>query len=395
MADTRQRTISASTEGHDRTTGGASRTIRRSLAATIVLVAALLTAGAAPAAASSTVYVNEGDSIQAAVDDADPGTVIIVKGDHTENVTITTDDITLRGRGATLTMPDVPTPAPEPCQPEPGVEALICVIPATWSTFAEAPPTRVTGVNISGFTLNSPTFDAISIQFTDDVRVTDNTIPAPGCDGVFVIFGDMVQVNRNTVTDAGCTGVNVSASNNARVQSNNTNSNTFSGINISDTSRIVVNGNTANGNCLGISLGDGADGGYGVQPDPFSGSVARVSNNVANSNNRTCPFGDGGLIGGTGIIAGGVSNLTVSNNTTNGNVVEVDSFTASGIAIIDLPEFDGSVSVGNIVKVLNNTARGNSSPAGPVDVVIATSGHRVQVSGNNCGVSVANPAFCS
>lgn len=395
MADKGQTTINGSADRPDRTFSGVSKKVRRSLAATIVLLAALLTAGATPASASGTIYVNEGDSIQAAVDAASPGTIIIVKGDHTENVTITTDGITLRGRGATLTMPENPTPAPEPCQPEPGVAALICVIPATWTTFAEAPATRISGVNINGFTLNNPSFDAISVQFTDDVRITDNAIPAPGCDGVFVIFGEMVQVNRNTVTDAGCSGLNVVASTDARLQWNTSNGSFGSGINIGDTGRIVVNGNTTNGNCLGISLGDGADGGFGVRAEPFPGSVARVSNNVANGNNRTCPFGDGGLLGGTGILAGGVSNLTVSNNTTNGNIVDVETFTASGIAIIDLPEFDGSVSVGNIVQVVNNTAQGNSSAAGPVDIVIATAGNRVQVSGNTCGVSVTDPAFCS
>ena len=46
--------------------------------------------------------VGPGDSIQAAIDAAQPGDTIVVKGVHHENVAIAKDGITLRGIGAVL-----------------------------------------------------------------------------------------------------------------------------------------------------------------------------------------------------------------------------------------------------------------------------------------------------
>jgi nitrous oxidase accessory protein NosD len=50
-----------------------------------------------------------GESIQAAVDAAQPGDTIVVTGRHQENVAVTTDGITLRGRGAVLEPAATPT----------------------------------------------------------------------------------------------------------------------------------------------------------------------------------------------------------------------------------------------------------------------------------------------
>jgi len=397
MTDKGQTTIKTLADRPDRRVAAVTKRVWRSLTAAIVLLAALLTAGAAPASASGTVFVNEGESIQAAIDAADPGTRIIVKGDHVENLWITTDGITLQGNNATLTAPAEPTPVPPPCQnfEDPSAVALICVLPSTWSSFEEAPATRINGVNITGFTLNNSGFDGISIAFADGVRVTDNTIPAPGCDGIFVIFGTKVQVNRNTVTDAGCSGIGVVASSNARIQQNVTNGSFGNGIAVNDTSRVVVHRNTATGNCIGIGVVDGADGGFGFLPEEVDGSIARVSNNVTNANNRTCPFGPEAVVGGTGIIVGGVTNLAVTNNTANGNTIDGNSLTAGGIFIGDFPNQDGSTSVGDNVRVANNSAEGNSSAAGPVDLVLATAGNNVRVTNNSCSFGAPDPSLCN
>ena len=69
---------------------------------------------AAPAGASDEV-VAPGESIQAAIDDALPGdTITIAPGEFRENLTITTDDITLRGGGSgrhgTVLMPSLRPP---------------------------------------------------------------------------------------------------------------------------------------------------------------------------------------------------------------------------------------------------------------------------------------------
>jgi hypothetical protein len=104
----------------------------RMFAMALGAVTALLGSGA-PAGASGEV-VAPGDSIQAAINDALPGdTVTIAPGVFHENLTITTDDITLRGAGSgrhgTVLMPS-PTPPPSPC--------------------ADAPPSEVQGICVRG-----------------------------------------------------------------------------------------------------------------------------------------------------------------------------------------------------------------------------------------------------
>ena len=70
----------------------------------LVLAALALAATTAPASAhQSKVVVRPGESIQAAVDAADPGqTITVLAGTYRENVAITKDGIRLRGRGARL-----------------------------------------------------------------------------------------------------------------------------------------------------------------------------------------------------------------------------------------------------------------------------------------------------
>src|SRR5436309_5303929 len=52
--------------------------------------------------------VGPGDSIQAAVDAAKPGTKILVSGLHRENVAVTKDGIELRGLDAVIEPPTIP-----------------------------------------------------------------------------------------------------------------------------------------------------------------------------------------------------------------------------------------------------------------------------------------------
>src|SRR4051794_33977297 len=86
---------------------------------------------AAPAGAW-TRDVHPGESIQAAIDAAHPGdTIRVAAGVYNENLTVTTDGITLRGEGAndagTVLKPGA-TPTPSTCtDPESGAVNGICV----------------------------------------------------------------------------------------------------------------------------------------------------------------------------------------------------------------------------------------------------------------------------
>src|SRR4029453_696705 len=104
-------------------TRGAPMNVRRSQLVVVASVAALTTLSpAGPALAQDDGHFD----IQKAVDDAEPGdTIDIPSGTYEQSVTITTDDISLRGHGdVVLTAPG--TPKPTDCD-EPGHASGICI----------------------------------------------------------------------------------------------------------------------------------------------------------------------------------------------------------------------------------------------------------------------------
>ena len=115
------------------------RTIRSipacATAAGLVRAALAVVANARPAAAGQRVVVSPGESIQAAIDAAKPNSTIVVSGGvHAEQVTISTNGITLIGDHTQLVPPA--TPMSNPCSgvagPTPGdgptTQAGICVV---------------------------------------------------------------------------------------------------------------------------------------------------------------------------------------------------------------------------------------------------------------------------
>ncbi len=347
--------------------------------------------------AEAHVYVGPEDSIQAAIDAAEPGvpTTIEVRGDHVENLWIGRSGISLVGkRGASITMPEVP--APSPCSPD-FVATLICVIPASILEVDPPPPEAyLDDVGIQGFTLTNPLHDAIGMVFTNNVYVKRNTIVDPGCDGIFVIFSTGFNIHRNTVSGAQCAGINVGASMSGEISRNDTSGSLFNGIAVNDTSQIVIDRNTASGNCVGIGVVDGADGGYGIRDEDFPGRDITIRRNTTNGNNSVCfPFTPDIPIGVVGIIAAGVTDVLIHRNTANDNVSTEFTVTAAGIFVPDFPNEDGTETLTMGARVTRNTATGNSSAAGPVDLFMPTAGGVELVRDNHCGFSVPDPSWCS
>jgi parallel beta-helix repeat protein len=383
----------------------ATTTRRAIAAATIMLAGALTGPGAATADSGHRVVVGDGESIQAAIDAADPGTTIIVRGDHVENVWVNKDGISLVGKkGATITQPDAPTSAPCEFVDETGTlrSTTICVWPNTFD-FPVPPEDALSDVEISGLTVNNPTHDAIGVFFTNDVEVSRNTVINPGCDGAFLLFVDGFQVERNVVSGSqSCAGIAVAASSNGEVSRNVSNDNKFNGIAIDDSSDLTVTRNTTSGNCIGIGVANGPD------PSDLSTNNITISRNTANGNNTVCyPFNGPDdppefliPIGGTGILVAGTDNAEVTRNTTNDNDVD-DSFTltAGGIFVADFPGDEGPFgppfAVATNTTVERNTAYGNSSVVGPVDLNLITTGNLTSVARNNCEFSTPDETWCT
>src|SRR5215217_2741435 len=88
------------------------------VASGVVLAAAIGSAGARSSVAQSSV-VGPGESIQKAINAAEPGDTIVVRGVHREDVVIRKDGIKLRGDDATL---KPPARADSPCSKAVGPE---------------------------------------------------------------------------------------------------------------------------------------------------------------------------------------------------------------------------------------------------------------------------------
>src|SRR5687768_13856344 len=124
------------------------RNMLRVLLVCVLAFLLALAAGIGSATAESSV-VGPGESIQKAVNAADPGDTIVVRGVHREDVVIRKDGIKLRGDDAVI---EAPAKADSPCSRAFGPEA-ICVLGDEKIETIKIEGPRVSGVSVSGFTI--------------------------------------------------------------------------------------------------------------------------------------------------------------------------------------------------------------------------------------------------
>src|SRR5215213_5731904 len=125
------------------------RMLLATMALTLLVASGLaLVAGVGSAAAQSSV-VGPGESIQKAINAADPGDTIVVRGVHHEDVAIRKDGIKLRGDDAVI---EPPAKADSPCSKAVGPEAF-CVQGDVNNSTGELTGPRVRDVSVSGFTI--------------------------------------------------------------------------------------------------------------------------------------------------------------------------------------------------------------------------------------------------
>lgn len=366
-------------------------------AATVLVATAAVAAPAVASADDGEIVVEAGESIQAAIDAAEPGTTIVVRGDHVENVWVNKDGISLVGQdGATLTQPAESAFAPCDFFAPPGASTTVCVYPPT-EEFPVPAEQKLSGFSISGFEITNPGWDAVGVIGANDVRVSRNSMTS-GCSGVWLLFVDDFTVDRNDVTgDNDCNGIDASASSNGVVTRNTATDNGLNGIAINDSSDVIVSRNTATGNCQGIGVFDNPD------PSDLPADNVTITHNVANANNTVCyPFDPPGSqqfpIGGAGIIVGGATGTVITRNVANDNIVDGFTLSAGGIFVTDFPGEDPAgppFSVATNTTLDRNTAFGNSSIVGPADVRVQTIGSFASISRNTCGVSTPDASWCT
>ena len=312
---------------------------------TLLGLAAVAFALPAPAFAKSTIRVQPGQSIQAALDAASPGDEIRVDpGVYHEQVVIEKDGITLAGAGASETGTVLLPPSARQqtnCSEGTTFQDGICIL---------GNPT-VENVTVKGFLIRGFPDGGVSALFTSDL-----TVKEIWADGNFVgIFSQGAAGEKlagNVMSNNAGPGIMLWASPaaDASVIDNEAYGNLV-GILAEDSSQGKIDGNYAHDNCLGIAITDVGGG----------ASDWKVTDNRTNHNNKVCPengaFPGSPAVSGGGIGLQGATGTSVKGNEVLDNQPGIPNKFSGGIHVHSTVFAGGSDPVGNVIK--GNQVQGN------------------------------------
>ncbi|MFD1660426.1 nitrous oxide reductase family maturation protein NosD [Streptomyces caeni] len=339
--------------------------------ASLVCAAVLAGTGlgaAPPATAPTTRLLHPGDSIQEAVEAAEPGdTILLSPGTYRESVRVTTSRLTLRGAGPGTVIAPAAAAADacaragngicvEGTDDHPVHDTTISAL--TVSGFAKNGlwASRTDRLTVRGVTAEKNRQWGIALERATHGAIVDNTVRENGDAGVMLVN------TLDTETGATDTGGTVIARN--RLQGNRV------GASVRRVRNVTVAHNDISGNCVGMFV-------VGDENTPPTGAVT-VSGNLVRDNNRFCPktarlpFRQG-----SGIVLTGVVDTLVTRNVVSGNT---GTSPFSGGVVL----FKSMVGVPNDRnRISHNTLRGN----GPADLVDRDTGKANAFHGNTCQAS--------
>jgi hypothetical protein len=269
--------------------------------------------------------VGAGESIQAAIDEADEGDMIIVKsGTYAEHVVIT-KTIKLLSWGATLTPPA--TSAPTPCSgPEPGEDGICIAGVFTVSPEGEVTVTNpvddvvVAGFHIEGF----PGTGINQIGGEDSVFYANTSVDnAEYGFAAFSSTGTKMVFNTATGSEDAAFYVGDSHPADAALWGNHAEGNAL-GYFVRNAEGVDIFANKATENCVGmLFLADA--------PGPAGDIDARW--NVVTDNTEACPPVEGPPLSGIGIAIVGAHDVSVKHNWITGNVPSGATFASGGVVL--------------------------------------------------------------
>ena len=202
------------------------RNMLRLLLVCVLAFLVALAAGIGSATAESSV-VGPGESIQKAVNAADPGDTIVVRGVHREDVVIRKDGIKLRGVGNAVIEAPPRDKADSPCSKLFGPEAICVFGDANLTTGKVNRP--ISDVSISGFTIRgfkqkpNKGFSTIMIDVLGarNTTIAGNHVMGNAAGGIGV-FGEGLNntIENNDLTDNEDDGVFVERQRNTTIARN-------------------------------------------------------------------------------------------------------------------------------------------------------------------------------
>jgi parallel beta-helix repeat protein len=347
--------------------------MRKLLAALAAVSVAILIASPAQAA---TIVVSPGQSIQAAIDAANPGDTIVVEpGTYNQNVLIAKNGITLEGRHAILEPPVGQPACVDPEEPE----SLngICVF---GEPDAHGNITPVQGVTVTGFTIRNFSGSGIIAFGAEGATFSDNTAADNGEYGIAAFNSTGTKILGNTTYGSEEAGVYVGDSPNAdaTIRGNETFDNLF-GIFLRNAENGAIRENNSHDNCIGaLVLADA--------PGP-AGGFTFVDNNISH-NTKACPpivEEDFPPTSGVGIALLGAHDVRVVANTITDNIPSGPTAFSAGVFVATGV---GGTKPANIVVTHNAILRNQP------DLFWDGEGSGIDLTGNWCETSVP-PGLCS
>jgi parallel beta-helix repeat protein len=321
---------------------------------------------------AAVIHVGAGESIQAAIDAANPGdTIIVSRGVFQEDLTISKDDLTLIGSGAhgdKSTILEPPVTPTSFCNSPDSISG-ICLVGDLKSG------TPVTGVTIKGFLIRNFSEMGILGILSNDHVIENNVAENNSFYGIacFTCSGGQYYDNTAFGSDEAGFYQGDSPDANSIMQGNEAWGNGF-GFFFRDAQNGEFSHNIARGNCTGLMF---LDTGGPIQVGNWDAS----DNNVF-GNNRFCPGSEEGpAMSGVGVFIVGGDSINIHNNSVWRNAPSGTVAIKGGIVVSDGALFGGAVPTNNTIQ--DNVAYGNRA----FDLRYDQTGSNNQFIGNQCGTS--------
>jgi parallel beta-helix repeat protein len=327
----------------------------------------------------TTYHVTQGQSIQAIINKAHGGDKIVVEaGTYAEQLTISTDGLTLEGHDAKIVPPPPASTVKNSCTGLAGPEnpdAGIC-IQGSGIVFSTAPfdtehvkvssvAKRVKDTSIKGFTVTGFNGLDIAVLGAQDAHVSENTVSSGERYGILTVGSTNSKINHNTVIyepgyfDSLFIGICMDDMSTVTIAHND-----ISGYAIGlcvQTAGARIHDNNVHGTCVGAYVDPGIKG-------------AKLHNNTFSNSVPACAGFSAGII-----IAGGI-NTVVKDNTFSG--IE----NAGALQLMD-DDASGTVASGNLIE--KNTFTDND-----LDISDTATGKGNVIKKNAC-VSSVPTTLCS
>jgi hypothetical protein len=288
----------------------------------VLCAVAIGTAGvglAMPSAQAATITVTAGQSIQTAIDNANPGdTIKVGAGTFHEAVVVYKDDLTVIGHNTVI-------------QPPTTADFGVCI---SFSSICGMSIGTVFGVSVTGITEQKSTDDGFVVSGAQNTTLT-NDRALNNVDSGFAVFdSSTVTLSQDVATGNKFAGFNVGAVQGLIASGDQAIGNAGYGFVAAQVFDLTLQNSIAKGNCAGVAI-------------ELAFANTLVTNNALDQNTKPCPGAFIELIKGAGAAFVDDVNVTFTHNSLQGNGTASNYPYRGGLVVADTPADAANVFTAN------------------------------------------------